>query len=87
MMNEYFVIGLSIIIIYFLIAFVKKKYLRKYRGKNIISHISGFILLFTLFAYQNSEIRYSSFRILLIVLTLIYFPYQVYQDFKELKHK
>lgn len=89
-MKEYIVIGVFMIGIYFLFSFIKTKYLGKYKWKNIISHSSALLLFFTLFIWgykSDGETGITTFRILLIALTFIYFSYQIYKDIKLLNNK
>jgi hypothetical protein len=89
-MNEYITIAVFMIAIYFLLSFIKRKYLEKYKWKNIISHSSALVLFLTLFiwGYKSDGVTgFSTFRILLITLSFIYFSYQIYKDIKVLNIK
>lgn len=87
---EYFFIAAFIISVFFISAYLRDSFLKKYKWRNIFTSFMSlifFILLFV-FGFKNeSKLFNPAFRMLLIVVLLSYLGYQVYNDVKNYKRE
>jgi hypothetical protein len=84
-MTEYILIGIFMISTYLGFSYLRKRYLKKYKWRNVVLNSLALVLFLALFLIglkDDAKPFNINFRILLIVFISLYFIYEMYQDIR-----
>lgn len=89
-MNEYIFNAIFILSTFAFISYLKRRFLKENKWKTIVMDLSAFLLIIFLFVFghvNENRTSLTSFKTLLIVLTVFYFGYKIIKDIRLLKAK